>query len=264
MSHWVRLVGMACLVPIVFHMAQGTVTLSTTRAQPADEPIDFILFHGAVYLSMRYLAENSTNPGASNSPIAPRELGPAVGQVVTNWIDGNDEVAYPNEPCSWDSPDGTAPQLAPGDAIYAVHGYATTFRLAARHDDGFVSYQVWCSDEAEVGADLFDIYGRVARISVTGDLSESSGFAVIEDRETVAALVDMLLAGRVVPEELASTASVTHQMIVHLDDGSTFRASAAPGEFLWGLGAVAVPAAFTEMLDHAWTMKIGVAGPESP
>ena len=31
-------------------------------------------------------------------------------------------------------------------------------------------------------------------------------------------------------------APVTHQLIFHLDDGSTFRASAAPGELLWGLG----------------------------
>ena len=57
-----------------------------------------------------------------------------------------------------------------------------------------------------------------------------SGFAVIEDRETVARLVAMLLEGRVIPEELSTMAPVTHQLIFHLDDGSTFRASAAPGE----------------------------------
>ena len=110
---------------------------------------------------------------------------------------------------------------------------------------------MWCNDEAEVGADLFDIYDRVDRISVTADLSESSGFAVIEDRSTIGRLVGMLLEGRVIPEELSPMAPVTHQLIFHLDDGSTFRASAAPGELLWGLGAVTVPAAFTEELDRA-------------
>jgi hypothetical protein len=97
----------------------------------------------------------------------------------------------------------------------------------------------------------------VNRISVTADLSESSGFAVIEDRATVARLVDMLLEGRVIPEDLSSMAPVTHQLIFHLDDGSTFRASAAPGELLWGLGAVTVPAAFTETLDRAWASDPG-------
>jgi hypothetical protein len=138
-----------------------------------------------------------------------------------------------------------------------VRGYATTFRLAARQAGELVSYQVWCNDEAEVGADLFDIYDRVNRISVTADVSESSGFAVIEDRQTVARLVAMLLEGRVIPEELSTMAPVTHQLIFHLDDGSTFRASAAPGELLWGLGAVTVPAAFTETLDNAWTSEPG-------
>jgi len=225
-------------------------TLIDRFTQATDEPIDFIRFNGALYLSAAYFAEDI--PPAPVPALGPQDLGPAVGQVVTNWIDDNDEVLYPNEPCYWEAPDGTAPRLAPGDNIYAVRGYATTFRLAARHEGELVSYQVWCDDEAEVGADLFDIYDRVNRIGVTADLSESSGFAVIEDRATVDQLVDMLLQGRVIPEELSSTAPVTHQLIFYLDDGSTFRASAAPEELLWGLGAVTVPAEFTETLDRAW------------
>jgi hypothetical protein len=235
-------------------------TLIGRFAQATDEPVDFIRFNGAVYLSTAYLAEDS--PPASDSPLAPEDLGPVVGEVVTNWIGGNDEILYPNEPCYWDTPDGTAPSLALGDDIYAVRGYATTFRVAARHDGDFVAYQVWCNDEAEVGADLFDIYERVNRISVTADLSESSGFAVIEDRATVTRLVAMLLEGRVIPEELSSMAPVTHQLIFHLDDGSTFRASAASGEFVWGLGAVTVPAAFTETLDRAWASYPGEVAPD--
>ena len=262
MSRWAPLIGIACLIPVLFLVRHGTAAVSTARAQAVDEPIDFVRFNGAVYLSTVYLAENSSR--ASYSPISPQELGPAVGEVVTNWIDGTDAAAHPNEPCFWDVPDGTAPLLAPGDEIYAVRGYATTFRLAARHDDGIVSYQVWCSDNAEVGADLFDVYDRVERISVTADHSESSGFAVIEDQAIIASLVGMLLEGKVIPEELSSTAPITHQLIIHLDDGSTFRASAAPEEFLWGSGAVAVPAEFTETLDRAWTTHAGESDPDSP
>jgi hypothetical protein len=261
MSRWASLIGISCLVSALFLIEQGTAAVSITAAQEVDEPIDFIRFNGAIYLSTIYLAENSSR--AAYTPIGRQDLGPAVGQVVTNWIDANDEAAYPNEPCFWDAPDGTAPRLAPGDAIYAVRGYATTFRLAARQDEGFVSYQVWCSDDAEVGADLFDIFNRVERISVTADVSETSGFAVIDDQATISRLVGMLLEGKVIPEELSSTAPVTHQLIIHLDDGTTFRASAAPEEFLWGLGAVSVPAAFTEILDRAWTAHLDESGVDS-
>lgn len=228
-------------------------------AQATAEPVDFIRFNGAVYLSTAYFEDS---PPARVSPLNPEDLGPVVGQVVTNWVDANDEFNYPNEPCSWDTPDGTAPRLAPGDDIYAVRGYATTFRLAARREGELVAYQVWCGDAAHVGADLFDIYDRVHRISVTADLSESSGFAVIEDRATVVRLVGMLLEGQVIPEERSSLAPVTHQLIFHLDDGTAFRASAAPGELLWGLGAVAVPAAFVETLDRAWTSYLREETPD--
>ncbi len=76
----------------------------------------------------------------------------------------------------------------------------------------------------------------------------------------VDALVDMLLAGRVRPEEPASIAPVRHQLIFHLDDGTAFRASAAAGELLWGLGAVEVPAAFDEELARAWTRHLAATG----
>ena len=57
-------------------------------------------------------------------------------------------------------------------------------------------------------------------------------------------------------------APITHQLIFYLNDGSAFRASAAPGELLWGLGVVTVPAAFTEALDRAWTSYPGEDAPD--
>jgi hypothetical protein len=260
MSRWAQTASVVSFVLVTILLVFGMSSRTGAKVQTTDDPVDFIRFNGAVYLATAYLAEDSQP--ASDSPLAPGNLGPVVGEVVSNWIDGNDEILYPNEPCYWDTPDGTAPRLAPGDDIHAVRGYATTFRLAARHDGKLVAYQVWCNDEAEVGADLFDIYDRVTRIGVTADLSESSGFAVIDDRATVADLVSMLQEGRVIPEEFSSTAPITHQLIFYLDDGSTFRASAASGELLWGLGAVSVPAAFTETLDRAWASTPGVETPD--
>jgi hypothetical protein len=246
------------MLVVAFVIAQGIATIAAGRMQTVDEPLDFIRFDGAVYLSTVYLAEDSAE--TPYIPISAADVGPAVGRVVTSWVDANDELAAPNEPCYWAAPNGTAPRLTAGDRIYAVRGYSTRFRLVARHAQGFVSYQVWCSDWARVGADLFDIYARVDRISVTEDLSESSGWAVIADRATVDRLVGMVLEGKVLPEELVSTEPVTHQLIIHLDDGTTFRTSVAREELLWGLGAVAVPSAFTETLHQAWAQRAtGVA-----
>jgi hypothetical protein len=220
------------------------------QAHPASAAVDVIRFDDAVYLSSAYLAQGGE--AAGYQPLDMRDLGPIVGHVATNRVDSAAAAAYPNEPCYWELPDGTAPRLQPGDAIYAVGDFATTFRLAAIHDGEAILYQAWCSDDARVGADLFDIYGRVERISVTGDLSERTGFATIDQRETLDALVDMLLSGRIIPEELASDAPVTYQLIIHLDDGTTFRASTARGEFLWGLSVVELPPAFEEALARAW------------
>lgn len=238
---------------LILGLLLGTTGVSSRgQGEPdADESVDFIRFNGAVYLASGYFVRGEEL--AADHPLDAHQLGPVVGGVVTDQTRATDEMAYPNEPCYWTIPDGTAPRLELGDDIYAVKDFASTFRLAARHDGEIVLYQVWCNDEAEVGADLFDIYDRVQRISVTGDLSERSGWAVIEDEATLDELVGALLSGRVVPEELASTAPVSHQLIVHLDDGTSFRASVAPGEFLWGLGVVEVPASFAETLERAWS-----------
>jgi hypothetical protein len=136
--------------------------------------------------------------------------------------------------------------------IHAVPGFMTDFRLAARHENGVRMYQVWCRDDAKVGADLFDIYGRILRVSVTGDLSEKSGFAVIDDPAMLAVLTEMLLAGKVVPEEKSPGDPIAYQLVVQLNDGTTFRVSTAPGEILWGLSVIEVPPEFDEILAAAW------------
>ena len=247
------------LVLVLMLLASSVFARGTEAASQMgdDEPVDFMRFEGAVYLQLAYLDEDVS--ATDSLPMPAEQVGPAVARVVTNWVDPEQMATDPNEPCTWDSPDGTAPRLAAGDDIYAVRGYATTFRLAAREGEQFVTYQVWCSDWARVGADLFDIYDQVARIRVTGDTSELSGWAIIDDPTTVAGLIEMVLEGEVIPAEDVSTAPVTHQLIIDLNDGTTFRASAAAGEFLWGLGAVEVPTEFTETLDRAWQQRLADA-----
>ncbi len=239
------LIATLCLLP--FLSAPLAFAQSDARG---DDAVDFIRFDGATYLASAYLSQDDLDWSVHQpGEIA---LGPVVGSVSQRQINPADAFAFPNEPCHWTVPNLVAPNLAPGDPIQAVPGFMTDFRLAARHEGRVRYYQVWCRDDALVGADLFDIYGRVTRISVTGDLSEKSGFAVIDDPVLLAALTDMMLAGEVVPEENASGDAVNYQLIVHLNDGSTFRVSTAPGEILWGLSVIEAPPEFDDILAAAW------------
>lgn len=253
MQHSSRHIALALLVGMSIALTHGRAAVGQGVA---DQPVDFIQIDGAVYLSLAYLDEDIAD--MSNVPVDAERVGPAVAQVVTNRVDPAGVSADPNEPCTWDSPDRSAPRLLPGDDIYAVRGYASTFRLAARQGESFAGYQIWCSNRAKVGADLFDIFNRVERIEVTGDTSESTGWATIDDVATVNSLVEMMLEGSVISADAMSTAPVSYQLIIYLDDDTSFRASAAEGELLWGLGAVEVPAAFTEELGHAWRTQLAV------
>lgn len=239
------LIAICCLLPFL-----GPPLALAQNDARGDDAVDFIRFDGATYLASSYLAQDDLDWSAHQ----PDEtaLGPVIGAVSPRQINPADAFAFPNEPCHWTVPDAVAPSLDPGDSIHAVPGFMTDFRLAAHHNDGVRTYQVWCREDARVGADLFDIYGRVVRISVTGDLSENSGFAVIDDPALLATLTDMLLAGKVVPEEDASGAPVNYQLIVQLNDASTFRVSTAPGEILWGLSVIEVPPEFDAILAAAW------------
>ena len=64
---------------------------AVVNGQADSDAIDFITFNGAVYLSTVYLAEDS--PIAPYATIGLRDLGPPVGEVVTNWVDGADALA---------------------------------------------------------------------------------------------------------------------------------------------------------------------------
>lgn len=239
------LVAVLCLMP--FLAAPLAIAQNDARSEDA---VDFIRFDGATYLASAYLSQDDLDWSEHQPGALP--LGPPVGSVSGSQINPADAFAYPNEPCHWNVPDSVAPSLRPGDMIHAVPGFMTDFRLAARHENGVRVYQVWCRDDAKVGADLFDIYGRVLRVSVTGDLSEKSGFAAIDDPAVLDVLTEMLLAGRVVPEEDSPGDPITYQLVVHLNDGTTFRVSTAPGEVLWGLSVIEVPPEFDEILAAAW------------
>jgi hypothetical protein len=150
-----------------------------------------------------------------------------------------------------------------GTPILAVRGYATALRLAVRREEGIVLYEVACSDWARVGADLFDIYGRVTRIDVTktevrDGVDQPQELATISDPAVVDEVVDLLLASPTGPNpsfgQVAPPVHSWYGVTFQLDDGTTtwvsFQRHGRTGVGLQR-GGISVPPEFGAILDRA-------------
>ncbi|MDA1036052.1 MAG: hypothetical protein O3B65_04120 [Chloroflexi bacterium] len=105
--------------------------------------------------------------------------------------------------------DGDATFLNPGTPIYAVRGYASSFRLAADLYGSMRVYEAALNPAAAVGEDLLDIRGKVASIDVLSEPSSGivvspdgeqkldSLLATIDDTSQVAEIVSLLLSSPV-------------------------------------------------------------------
>ncbi len=62
--------------------------------------------------------------------------------------------------------DGDSAFVPTGEPVFAVKGYAQTFRVAARHDGRLVLYEANSNPAASRGADLIDIEGKVKSIAL--------------------------------------------------------------------------------------------------
>ena len=62
----------------------------------------------------------------------------------------------------------TAPDVNKAVPVYAVEGYGTSFRLAARVGDRVVPFEAFANPKADEASDILDIGGKVRSISVLG------------------------------------------------------------------------------------------------
>lgn len=93
--------------------------------------------------------------------------------------------------------DGDAAYVPAGQPVYAVRGYTPAFRLAARHDGRLVLYEARTSASARFGRDLLDIEGKVFAIGLLDEKTGTKVVARIAEPPRVAALVQLVLDGRV-------------------------------------------------------------------
>ena len=93
--------------------------------------------------------------------------------------------------------DGDSAFVSAGDPVYAVRGYRPTFRVAAHRDGRLVLYEADGNPAAKVGADLLDLDGKVAAITLLSPKDGRTILGRIADPARVRELVSLVLDGSV-------------------------------------------------------------------
>jgi hypothetical protein len=210
------------------------LVLSLDRAG-ATTLLDYITFDGIDYI--RWTTEE---PGRS---LTRADLGPEFAVVECSFGEDTRSCSY--------GVDAAAAFLPSGTRVYAVRGYPTNFRLAAIWKDRIFLYQAWRNPRAKVGADLYDIVGKVRAIDVQrGEPPQAAATkpAAITASQDVAAIVDMIATGAVRAPQVHAVGEPRYMITLWLADGTTlgrvyFRETSEL------MGGVAVPGEFARILE---------------
>jgi hypothetical protein len=206
------------------------------HAAPAVTPalFDFVTFDGIDYIRW------DEEPGRA---LLPADLGAEFATVACSF--GEDLRGCPY------GMDAGAAFMPGGTRMYAVRGYATEFRLAAVWKERIFLYQAWRNPRAKVGADLFDLAGKVRAVEVEtgGTNEEATRQMLITAPAAVETIVRMVLrAGTQRP--LGHTARETRYWLTFwFLDGTTLGRPYYPesGEMM---GGVVFGAEFTQLLER--------------
>jgi len=196
-----------------------------------------------------------TRHPAGVRPLNDRDLGRVVGQVVANRADEPVESGDPFRNLE-------ATFLKVGTPVYAVTGYPTSFRLAARRDGKLGLYEPWESPTARTGADLLGgINGKVRHIGVYTD-HNLRPLGAIRDQRQVKRLVDLMLRAPLKAQDPAASEKEYELYVLtfHLADGTGVSRSfnAATG---FVAGGIVVPKPFTAAIISAVGRNRAVSQP---
>jgi len=198
--------------------------------------LDYITFDG-----IDYIRWTTDEPGR---PLTRADLGPEFAVVECSFGEDTRSCSY--------GVDASAAFLPSRTRVYAVQGYPTNFRLAAIWQDRIFLYQAWRNPRAKVGADLYDIVGKVRAIDVQrGEPPQASAAkpAVITSSLDVATLVEMIATGAVRAPQVHAVAEPRYLVTLWLADGTTlgrvyFRETSEL------MGGVVVPPEFARILER--------------
>ena len=227
MGAWVRGAAAAVLVLAAFIGGPG-------RAG-AQSMLDFVTFDGIDYI--RWADE----PGRA---LTLDDLGVEFAVVGCSFTEDRRGCPF--------GTDGAAAFMPPGSRIHAVKGHSTDFRLAAEWKGKIFLYQAWRNPRAKVGADLYDIAGKVRAIEVQrGEptwATPGTPVRVTFPRDTQL-LVDMILRGAVGRPQAHAFGEPRYWLTLWLADGTTLgRPYFVETREL--MGGILLPEDFTRILER--------------
>lgn len=212
--------------------------LAVTGRADASSILDYVTFDGIDYI--RWAEE----PGRA---LTSADLALEFATVECAFGDGA-------RPCPYGL-DAAAAFLPAGTRMHAVRGHATSFRLAAVWNDRIFLYQAWRNARAKVGADLFDIAGKVQAVDVQRGgltLPVERQPVTIGARADVEALVEMIRRSPVRRPQAHAAGEPRYWLTLWLSDGTTLGRAyfVDTGELMGGL---VLPPEFRAVLERYLT-----------
>lgn len=164
----------------------GALLLVSCTYSVTNDYIDFVKAGGVTYIGVDYF-RGGTGVGRA---LIDADLGAEhfrVQQMLSAQSKGADyRIA-----------DGDSAFVPAGEPVYAVKGYATTFRLAARRDGKLVLYEADSNPAAKTGRDLLDIDGKVIGIALVSGNDGGTIIGRITERSRIDELVRLVLSAPV-------------------------------------------------------------------
>ena len=211
------------------------LALALASGAGAQGVLDFVSFDGVDYI--RWVEE----PGR---PLSREDLGMSFATVECSMADDRRGCPF--------GLDAAAAFMPSGTPMYAVRGYRTEFRLAAVASDRIFLYQAWRNARARVGADLYDIAGKVRAIDVQrGEPTPAAPGrpARVASRDDADALVAMILRGEVRAPRAHPLGEPRYWVTLWLTDGTTLgRPYFVDTSEL--MGGLVVPADFARIVER--------------
>tara|TARA_Y100000815_G_scaffold271020_1_gene296823 strand:- start:299 stop:850 length:552 start_codon:yes stop_codon:yes gene_type:complete len=118
--------------------------------------------------------------------------------------------------------DGDAAFLEVGTPIHIIKGYNPEFILAAHRNGQLALYMSVSHPDAEIGADLMDLEGKVKYIGVNSPRDGKTELAAVTDQPQIDSLVRMILDAPVDLNIRNDPDSDVYFLAFHLSDGITF------------------------------------------
>jgi hypothetical protein len=211
-------------------LAIGACAAPGRGCQTLIDYVDFVRAGGLMYIAV----------GDPRRQLTDAELGPEQFRVRRTLADSCNPPDY--QPA-----DGDAAFLLTGTPVYAVRGYASTFRLAAHRRDGrLVLYEVDDNPKARIGRDLLDIANKVIAITLNSKVDGRTVLGTIDDPYRVDSLVRLVLDA---PIDRQRHGQLTGFVSFRLRDGTATTQAYFGDVPVLGRG-ILIPSAFAAAMDR--------------